>query len=92
MSGMQQTRKRPVEYRGEIDFLLSPFERLRNREAEIPSLILHDDDNQEIARRRFIAEQTIENSVAAIYGGIGVSDRDHEKQRVKDSIAAKRGS
>jgi len=89
--GMERARTRPIEYRGEINFLLSQFESLRNREAEILHLILQDYDNQEIARRLFIAEQTVKNYVTAIYGKIGVSDRDHAKQKVKDLIAAKRG-
>jgi len=90
-AGMQRSQVRPIEYRGEINFLLSQFESLRNREAEILHLILQDYDNQEIAQRLFIAEQTVKNYVTAIYGKIGVSDRDHAKQKVKDLIAAKRG-
>lgn len=90
-AGMQRSQVRPIEYRGEINFLLSQFESLRSREAEILHLILQDYDNQEIAQRLFIAEQTVKNYVTAIYGKIGVSDRDHAKQKVKDLIAAKRG-
>jgi DNA-binding NarL/FixJ family response regulator len=91
-AGMQRTRERPIEYRGEINFLLSQFENLRNREAEILHLILQDYDNQEIAQRLFIAEQTVKNYVTAIYAKIGVSDRVHAKQKVKDLIAAARGA
>jgi DNA-binding NarL/FixJ family response regulator len=91
-AGMERTQKRPIEYHGEINFLLSQFESLRKREAEILHLILQDYDNQEIAQRLFIAEQTVKNYVTAIYGKIGVSDRDHAKQKVKDLIAGKRGS
>jgi DNA-binding NarL/FixJ family response regulator len=89
-AGMERTQKRPIEYHGEINFLLSQFESLRKREAEILHLILQDYDNQEIAQRLFIAEQTVKNYVTAIYGKIGVSDRDHAKQKVKDLIAVKR--
>ena len=75
-----------------MNFLLSHFEALRTREAEILHLILQDFDNQEIAERLCIAEQTVKNYVTAIYGKIGVADRDHAKRKVKDLIARRRDS
>jgi len=90
-AGIQGSRKRPIEYHGEINFLLSHFETLRSREAEILQLILQDYDNQEIAQRLCIAEQTVKNYVTSIYGKIGVADRDHAKQKIKDLIQRRRG-
>jgi DNA-binding NarL/FixJ family response regulator len=91
-AGMQRTARRPIEYRGEMNFLISHFEALRTREAEILHLILQDYDNQEIAQRLCIAEQTVKNYVTAIYDKIGVADRDHAKRKVKGLIARGRDS
>jgi DNA-binding NarL/FixJ family response regulator len=84
---MQRATGRPIEYQGEINYLLSTFETLKSREAEILHLILQDYDNQEIAQRLFIAEQTVKNYVTVIYDKIGVRNRIHAKQKVKDAIA-----
>lgn len=89
--GMQQSSRRPIEYQGEINVLLSHFETLRSREAEILHLLLQDYSNREIAERIFVAEQTVKNYVTGIYAKIGVSDRDHLKRSVKSTIAAKIG-
>jgi DNA-binding NarL/FixJ family response regulator len=84
--GLQSYNKRPIEYQGEVNFLLSQFEALRRREAEILHLLLQDHDNREIAEQLFIAEQTVKNYVTSIYTKLEVTDRDHAKKKVKDII------
>lgn len=88
--GLQRSAQRPIEYQGEINFLRSQFESLRGREVEILHLMLQDYDNREIAQRLYIAEQTVKNYVTAIYAKLGVTDRVHAKQKVKDLISQKR--
>ncbi len=48
---------------------------LSNKEKEILSLIAKGYNNKEIARRLFIAEQTVKNYVSIIYLKIGARDR-----------------
>lgn len=49
--------------------------RLSEREKEILSLLAKGCENREIARRLYIAEQTVKNYVSDIYCKIGVRDR-----------------
>jgi DNA-binding NarL/FixJ family response regulator len=72
---------------GEVNFLLSHFESLSHREAEILQVILQDFDNREIAERLGIAEQTVKNHISAIYDKLDVPDRVHAKKLVKSRLA-----
>jgi DNA-binding NarL/FixJ family response regulator len=90
--GALRNVRRSISYQGEINFLLATFESLRPREAEILHLLLQDYDNREIGERLFIAEQTVKNYVSLIYGKLGVDDRNHAKQLVKDIIAGERNA
>jgi DNA-binding NarL/FixJ family response regulator len=81
--GAQQT----VHYQGEVNFILSRFESLTTREAEILHFLLEDYDNGEIAEKLFIAEQTARNHVSAIYAKLGVPDRTHAKKLAKSILA-----
>jgi len=85
--GAKRNTQRPIEYQGEINFLLGHFEGLRSREAEILHLLMQDFDNKEIAEKLYLAEQTVKNYVTTIYDKLGVQDRDHARQRVKDTLA-----
>ncbi len=76
-------------YQGEVNFILSHFESLTTREAEILHLLLEDYDNREIAEKLFIAEQTVRNHISVIYRKLGVPDRIHAKKLVK-TIFSKR--
>jgi DNA-binding NarL/FixJ family response regulator len=51
------------------------FESLTRREREIFSLIATGSDNDQIAGKLNIAEQTVRNHVSIIYSKLGVSDR-----------------
>jgi len=76
-----------IEYHAEINFLLSHFETLRTREAEVLHLLLQDYDNREIGGHLGIAEQTVKNHVSVIYSKLGVDDRTHAKKLVKQVLA-----
>ena len=89
--GARRNAQRSITYQGELNFLLGTFENLRPREAEILHLLLQDYDNHEIAERLFIADQTVKNCISVIYDKLGVGDRDHAKQLVKDVIACQKG-
>jgi DNA-binding NarL/FixJ family response regulator len=78
--------QRQMEYQGDINFLLRHFDSLRSREAEILNLIMMDLDNRQIAEHLFIAEQTVRNYISSIYTKMGVDDRAHAKQRVKEVL------
>ncbi len=81
------TARQAVHYQGEINFLLSHFESLTSREAEILHLLLADYDNREIAEELFIAEQTVRNHISSIYSKLGVPDRIHAKKHVKRTLS-----
>jgi DNA-binding NarL/FixJ family response regulator len=83
----RQSEERPIEYRGEVNFLRGHFDSLRNREAEILHFLLQDYDNFEIAERLAIAEQTVKNYISVIYDKLGVNDRDHAKRLVKSVLS-----
>lgn len=87
--GLQLETERDAQNHGEINFLLSHFEELSNREAEILQLVLQDFDNREIAERLCIAEQTVKNHISAIYTKLDVPDRIHVKKLVR-SLGQKR--
>jgi DNA-binding NarL/FixJ family response regulator len=89
--GIRKNAQRSINYQGEVNFLLGTFESLRPREAEILHLLMQDYDNHEIAEKLFIAEQTVKNCISVIYDKLGVGDRDHAKQFVKDVIASQKG-
>ncbi len=85
--GTKLQEKQNTEYQGEINFLLSYFQELSNREAEVLHLLLQDYDNQEISEKLFIAEQTVKNYISVIYRKLDVPDRIHAKKLVKDIMA-----
>ena len=63
----------PINSAGE-----EPFEwikQLTNREREIFTLIATGYDNEQIAEKLFLAEQTVRNQVSTIYSKLGVKDR-----------------
>ena len=66
---------------GDTDQLpLSPrspvwLKELSNREKDILRLLAKGCDNKEIAKRLYIAEQTVKNYVSIIYSKMGVKDR-----------------
>lgn len=88
-TGVEMSRRRDNQYHGEINFILSKFESLSRREGEILHLLLQDFDNSEIAKRLFIAEQTVRNHVSVIYRKLNVSDRTHAKRAAKDALNPK---
>lgn len=73
----------------EINFLMVRFPSLRKREAEVLHLMMQGLDNNQIADRLFIAEQTVRNYASVIYTKIGVQNRLHALQLIKNSIAEK---
>ncbi len=81
-SAQLETEKAATQ-QGEINFLLSHFESLSNREAEILQLVLQAYDNREIAETLCIAEQTVKNHISAIYDKLDVPDRIHAIKRVR---------
>ena len=85
--GITLGAQKAVHYQGEVNFILSRFESLTTREAEILHFLLEDYDNREIAEKLFIAEQTARNHVSAIYAKLGVPDRTHAKKLVKSMLA-----
>jgi DNA-binding NarL/FixJ family response regulator len=78
------------QHLGELNYLLSCFEMLSVREAEILSLVLADNDNREIAEKLFLAEQTVKNRISAIYAKLGVADRVHARRHVTSVLASHR--
>jgi DNA-binding NarL/FixJ family response regulator len=90
-AGVRMDAQRNVEYQGDLNFLLRHFENLRSREAEILNLIMADYDNRQIAETLFLAEQTVRNYISVIYTKIGVSDRAHAKQKVKELLQKEKG-
>jgi DNA-binding NarL/FixJ family response regulator len=91
-AGIHLDAQRNVEYQGDLNFLLRHFETLRSREAEILNLIMADYDNRQIAETLFLAEQTVRNYISVIYTKIGVGDRAHAKQKVKELLQKEKGS
>ena len=77
-----------VRYPGELNYLLSCFDLLTMREAEILHLLMLDHDNHEIAERLLIAEQTVKNRISAIYSKLQVTDRIHAKRHVREVLAS----
>ena len=75
-------------YNGEVNYLNFCFETLTFREAEILHHIMLDLDNNEIAERLFIAEQTVRNRISVIYSKLGVPDRTRAKRLVHKTLAA----
>jgi len=51
------------------------LKQLTNREREIFTLIATGYDNDQIAEKLFLAEQTVRNQVSTIYSKLGVKDR-----------------
>jgi DNA-binding CsgD family transcriptional regulator len=51
------------------------LENLSEREKEVLCLLAYGYDNKEIAKRLYVAEQTVKNYVSAIYGKLDVHDR-----------------
>jgi DNA-binding NarL/FixJ family response regulator len=51
------------------------LDELSNREKDILWLLANGHDNKEIAKRLYLAEQTVKNYVSAIYCKMGVRDR-----------------
>jgi DNA-binding NarL/FixJ family response regulator len=80
-----------AKYQGQLNYLMSRFESLTTREAEIVHLLMLDFDNYEIAERLYLAEQTVKNRISSIYAKLGVTDRIHAKRYVND-ILSKRGN
>ena len=62
------------------------FESLTPREAEVLHLVMDDLDNRQIAERLAIAEQTVRNHVSTLYEKLGVGDRIHVRQRVREAV------
>lgn len=58
---------------------------LSGREKEILQLMAEGLDNKEIARKLFIAEQTVKNYVSVIYSKLGVRDRVQASRMVMES-------
>jgi DNA-binding NarL/FixJ family response regulator len=83
---VQAGDRRRSEYQADINFLLRCFETLTPREAEVLHLVMDDLDNRQIAEKLSIAEQTVRNHVSALYEKLGVSDRVHVRQRVKETV------
>jgi DNA-binding NarL/FixJ family response regulator len=75
-------------YPGEVNYLLSCFDALTMREAEILHLLMLDRDNHEIAEQLLIAEQSVKNRISAIYSKLQVTDRIHAKRRVREVLAS----
>ena len=73
-----------VERKGEIADLLLRFPTLSHREVEVLDLVTQSYDNHEIARKLFIAEQTVKNYVSSIYAKLGVTDRIHAVRLVQE--------
>ncbi len=61
------------------------YRSISKREKEVLSLIVMDYNNQEIAEKLFIAEQTVKNHVSMIYSKLDANDRTHIKNIVADS-------
>ncbi|MGE5604709.1 MAG: DNA-binding response regulator [Bacteroidota bacterium] len=58
---------------------------LSSREKEILQLMAEGLDNKEIAKKLFIAEQTVKNYVSVIYSKLGVRDRVQASRMVMES-------
>ena len=81
-----------TQYQGELNYLMSCFESLTIREAEVLHLLMSDHDNHEIAERLYIAEQTVKNRISVIYDKLGVSDRVHAKRHVNQVLSRATGA
>lgn len=62
-----------------------PFPELTDRELEVVELVARGLANGEVARRLFLSEKTIRNSVSTIFGKLGVSSRAELIARARDA-------
>ena len=62
-----------------------PIEKLSSREREVLFLMSRGYDNQSIAARLFLSEQTIKNHISHIYRKLGVKERIAAMQAARDS-------
>lgn len=77
-----QTRSEDAQPNNSIAALVN---QLSGREKEILQLMAEGLDNKEIAKRLFIAEQTVKNYVSVIYSKLGVRDRVQASRMVMES-------
>lgn len=77
-----QTREKSVESRTAPHWLNN----LSKREREVLALISEGYDNAEIAKKLFIAEQTVKNYVSVIYTKIGTHNRYNAMRMGKDAL------
>jgi DNA-binding NarL/FixJ family response regulator len=77
-----QTRSGDAQPNNSIAALVN---QLSGREKEILQLMAEGLDNKEIAKRLFIAEQTVKNYVSVIYSKLGVRDRVQASRMVMES-------
>lgn len=89
--GTRAMEEADTKYQGELNYLMSCFDSLTMREAEVLHLLMMDHDNHEIAERLFVAEQTVKNRISVIYSKLGVPDRVHAKRHVNRVLASVRG-
>jgi DNA-binding NarL/FixJ family response regulator len=62
-----------------------PFPELTDRELEVLDLVARGDTNGAIARRLFLSEKTIRNSVSTIFAKLGVGSRAEAVARARDA-------
>jgi DNA-binding NarL/FixJ family response regulator len=62
-----------------------PFPELTDRELEVVELVARGLANGEVARRLFLSEKTIRNSVSTIFGKLAVSSRAELIARARDA-------
>lgn len=62
-----------------------PFPELTDRELEVVELVARGLANGDVARRLFLSEKTIRNSVSTIFGKLGVSSRAELIARARDA-------
>jgi DNA-binding NarL/FixJ family response regulator len=91
-AGVRMDAQRNAEYQGDLNYLQRHFETLRGREVEVLNLIMMDYDNRQIAETLYLAEQTVRNYISVIYAKLGVGDRAHVKQMVKELLRKERGT
>ncbi len=69
----------------ESNSITSHVNQLSSREKEILQLMAEGLDNKEIAKKLYIAEQTVKNYVSVIYSKLGVRDRVQASRIVLES-------
>lgn len=83
--GLLTNPQNKTEEHHENNLIRSLVNQLSSREKEILQLMAEGLDNKEIAKKLYIAEQTVKNYVSVIYSKLGVRDRVQASRMVLES-------